>query len=535
MAGSSYTEDLNDLSLAENDGDWLEFTSLSYNGQGSTAGGDGDYPAIEGSFAVTQDCSKDASIGSLGYDNSGDIGGHGVDGAYLVWQNYMINSNVDTYANGGFRLVVGTTAANFLSWDVGGSNKGRYPYGGWQCHAVNTSVGHDDQGGSGIATEEIVGAAVNVITGSSKGETHNVDAIRYGRCSAIFTGGEAADYCEIAGFAALNDASSWGLIQTTPGGYLWKGRMALGSAGAAVDFRDTGVNIFIDWTPKVTANFNTIDVSHIDSNVEMTGFTFQVLDITTASRGRWITTNDAAVALTSCNFIDMNTFVFDSNTTIDTCTFRRCGLVTQGGSDFDDCLFDEPSATGFLMDDANLVDNCDWISDGTGYAIELDASMAGNSYTLSGCSWTGYAGIDGDTGNECILNDTGGEVTLAVGTGQTPTVHNVNPSTTIIDSSVPLYIIVKDVAGDPIVNAQVYIATASGGAQIYNDDTDGAGEVDTSYSAGVPQSVIVWIRKGSNADDPRYKSYSSEQTIAAVTGLSLAVTLVEDPNNNATT
>jgi hypothetical protein len=271
----------------------------------------------------------------------------------------------------------------------------------------------------------------------------------------------------------------------------------------------------------------------------MTGFTFQLLDITTASKGRLLMTADADVALDNCTFIDMDSFIFSVSTnavTIDGSIFRRCGLVTQGGATFESCVFDEPSgAVAFLVDDLDIVDNCIFNSDGTGHALELDASMAGNSYTMSGCSFVGYAATDGSTGNEAIYNNTDGPVTIGVGTGQIPTVHDDGTSVTIITASVPVYIIVKDENGDPIQNVWVGIYKTSDRTEIMNQETDVNGEVDTGYTESTPEEVEVRCRKASSGDDPRYKNYSSLQTIATTTGLSLAVTMIVDPNNNATT
>jgi hypothetical protein len=167
--------------------------------------------------------------------------------------------------------------------------------------------------------------------------------------------------------------------------------------------------------------------------------------------------------------------------------------------------------------------------------MELNASMAGNSYTMSGCSFVGYAGSDGDTGNEAIYNNTGGTVTIGVGTGQIPTVHDDGTSTTIITASVPLYIIVKDTDGVPIQNVWVGIYKTSDRTEIENQETDVNGEVDTGYTASTPEEVEVRCRKASSGDSPRYINYSSIQTIATTIGLTLSVTMQEDPNNNATT
>ncbi|NIP52229.1 MAG: hypothetical protein GWO26_09665, partial [Phycisphaerae bacterium] len=183
------------------------------------------------------------------------------------------------------------------AWTVGGNDVGVGLYLGWQCHAVNTSVTQDDDCGTYAGSgEEIVGAAVRTTTGVGKGEPHAVDVIRYGRCDAVFEYGDASNgYCTIAGFAAQNDSvnNRWGLIQEVPGGYLWQGLMSLGTSSNAVDFRDSNRIIFIKWCPKVTSNFNTIEVDNASSRVDMTNFQFIQLDTTTASDGRWVTTADA--------------------------------------------------------------------------------------------------------------------------------------------------------------------------------------------------------------------------------------------------
>lgn len=152
MTAPSYTEDLTDLSTAESATGWVEMTGTIggevYNANGSPAGGDPDYPFIQGSYSVTQDCTKDASIGSLAYNNGSGTGGHGTDGAYFVWQQFLISSNVGTYAQGGFQIVVGSGQSDFDVWYVGGKDKAPYPYGGWVNNVVNTTVSPDGTAGS---------------------------------------------------------------------------------------------------------------------------------------------------------------------------------------------------------------------------------------------------------------------------------------------------------------------------------------------------------------------------------------------------
>jgi len=537
MAAPSYTEDLTDIDLADGATGWDESSDGAWDDQGSPAYQDNEYPYIQGSYAVTADCSK-SGVGTL-IANYGSGFSMPTDGAFLVWVNFSSPQNLATYANGGIRILCGDSLGDFYSWDVGGSDFGRYPYGGWQCFAANPSVTADDTVGTPTGTWQYFGAAVNVTTGISKGEVFQVDAIRAGRCSAIFEYGDLSNgYCTIEGFATQNDTSTnmWGLIQKIPGGYLWKGRMQLGSVTNAVDFQDSNKIIFIDVTPKVTANFNTIEVINASSNVVMSGFQFICLDpSTTASAGRWLNTNNATVSLTNCTFSDMSTFVFGSNTTVDTCTFRRCGQVTQSGADFDDCIFDDcDAAVSLLSDNPDNIDNCVFNSDGSNHAIELDTACAGNTYTLAGCTFNNYATSDGSTGNEVIFNDSGGAVTInASNCVGTISVRNGTGASTTISSSVPVSVTVYDESQNYVENARVGVYTNdTSRTQIINSLTNASGVADGSWTGSTPQSVEVRVRKASSGST-KYINFSAIQTIGA-SGLDFSVTLREDINNNST-
>jgi hypothetical protein len=101
-----------------------------------------------------------------------------------------------------------------------------------------------------------------------------------------------------------------------------------------------------------------------------------------------------------------------------------------------------------------------------------------------------------------------------------------------IQGSVSVTITVKDVAGVVIQNAQTGVFATDDGTEILNADTNASGIASTTYAGATPREVKVWIRKASSGST-KYKNYSSVQNISA-SGLTLDVTLVEDPNNNAT-
>lgn len=549
MTAPSYTEDLSDFATADEASGWGEFTALSYNGQSAPTHQDNEYPLIQGSYAVVQGC-KNTAIGSIGYNYGSDCGGHGTDGAFFLWHVFAINQNINTYANGGLRAVVGSGYGDFKSWDVGGSDKPPYPYGGWTCHVVNTSVSADDTGGTPGANESHVGVAVNVTTGSSKGEPHAVDVIRFGRGSAIFQYGEVADYATIDGFATQNDNTSnrWGLIQEVSGGYLWQGRMQLGTASNAVDFRDTDVTIFIKWTPKVTANFNTIEVVNASSRVDMTGFQFICLDTSTASKGRWITTNDADINLDSCTFVDMSTFTFDSVTVALECIWKRCAQIDPGGGDLSFSSVLESSVTGggsagggaLLWNDAGDPDtklNDMTFTKGAGshHAIEFGTS-APTTINLTNMTFTGFSASNQQTTSVLYFPDKGTDTTWTVnhsGTTGTVSYYKARSGDTVnISTSVQVTVTVKDEGGSVIQGVQTAVYKTSDRTQIMNEDTNASGVATEAYTGATPVEVEVRCRKASSGAS-KYINFSSIQTIGTG-GLDFSVTMKDDPNNNAT-
>jgi len=102
----------------------------------------------------------------------------------------------------------------------------------------------------------------------------------------------------------------------------------------------------------------------------------------------------------------------------------------------------------------------------------------------------------------------------------------------VIQGSVTVKITVKDVSGTIIQNAQTGVFATDDGTEIINTDTNSSGIATTTYAGSTPREVKVWIRKASSGTTV-YKNYSSVQNITSL-GLILDVTLIEDPNNNAT-
>ena len=198
--------------------------------------------------------------------------------------------------------------------------------------------------------------------------------------------------------------------------------MQLGTATNAVDFRDSNVNIFVQWTPKVTANFNLIECINASSNIEMTGFNITCLDTTTASQGRFLMTDQCDVAIANSAFVDMDTFVFDKGgtktVTIDDTSFSRCGQITTGGASFTGCAFNKGTgATAVLASspaNAALITNSTFTSDGTGNGLEITGTAA--DFTLTNMVFSGYSAST-DADKAIYVNISTGTVNITISGG----------------------------------------------------------------------------------------------------------------------
>jgi hypothetical protein len=480
MAAPTYAEDLTDIDLAEATTAWAESSDAAWDdGGGPTA--DSDYPYIEGARAISQTMTK-ATICSLLVDAG--VGGISLptDGAFLVWQVFSSPLVLDYYANGGMRVMVGSGLGDFYSWDVGGRDFGRNPYGGWQNHAVNPAIGSpDDTVGTPGATRRYIGAACKVTAGIAKGNPHAVDAVRYGRCEARFTNGESGTPCTFAGYAASNDASTacWGLIQAIPGGYLWKGLMTIGYSSAAY-FSDSDKLVIIDNTPKVTTAFNKIEVRQAGTTLNWTRITFQKAG--SVSKGRFEMIDAADVNLESCTFIDMDTFVFLSSGSALNCAWTRCAQITApcplNGSkillstvaaDASALVWNSASDPDGYLDDMTF-------SKGTNahHAIQFGTS-APTTMTLRGTTTSGFNASNAQNDSTFYFADKGSDTVWSLsvigGTGNFSYKKARAGDTVVITlDSVTTKITVKNTSGTNIESARVLVEASDGTGDLpYND------------------------------------------------------------------
>jgi hypothetical protein len=418
--------------------------------------------------------------------------------AYLAWIEYHNPSLLDSFANGGIQLIIGSGTAAYNSWSVAGAET--IPYAGWHCFAVDPSVdtnGDITPTGSPTAVQQYFGAVAKVLgSGALKGNPFGVDVIRIGReMRSEF--GETANFATLVGAEAVANsvANRWGLLMNREGAFYMQGLFVMGTATNAVDYRDSDRVLFILDTPKVHSEFNGFEIRHASSRVDWTRYTVKALG--TASRGRFIVTNNADVNLDSCSFIDMDSFAFLGASAALDCVFLRCNAITAPGSNLSGSQVTAPTVAtntsaviwdvatnpaGFLDDMA--------FTKGTNahHAIEFGLNSP-TSISLVGQRYTGFNAANAQDDSVLHIKRTTGEVTINVSGGDTPS-YRTDGATVVIQSAVTVTLtgLVNPTEG------RVYTRDGSG-----NSDTllDGAEDITTgsfafSAEAGVHVNIVIF-------------------------------------------
>lgn len=545
---ATYATDLTEIANADDDTvetTWDELSGLALGG--SPADDDENY--IQGVNCQSQTTGTKSGLNlSIAFDNGTDISSSFVAGdCVFIWSFYAVGANLETYATGGLRVAVGASLSAFSEWDVGGSDYGRNPYGGWQNVVVDPTLTADDiVGGGHGGAYQVFGTIPYTLAAISKGTPHAVDRIMYGR-GEIYCTGTGCDFAGMAQENDYNDVTSgynrWGLFSEQGGVYLWKGLMSLGQTGTSATFSDSNKTIIIDDAAKTYAAFNKIEVNNASTSVTWTNISFTALG--TVSKGTFEMIDNATVNHYGCTFNDMNTFDYLSNGT-STSIYNSCAKVTTGGANVagasvllstvvvnDGAVYQDVAYTDTYLDGMT-------ISKGTNahHAIDFGTAVTSN-LTLRDIEFTGFGSTDDSNDSTVRFLATGGSLTLSL-IGCTVDGSDASLSNFSVDDTagitvtvsidpVDITITVEDVDKVAIENAQTAVFLLdSPFTQLMNEDTLASGIATESYGGSLPVDIKWRVRKSETADSPRYKARSGTGEITS-SGFTLSVTMEEQP------
>lgn len=521
MTVPSYTTDLSTFDLCENTGTYGDFTGMA---DGSGADGDDTDDPIQGSYHCSQQVSgvKVGDIASI-YADYGSGVTIPTDGAILIWSKFDAGGILETYANGGLRIVVGTSASVWSAWKCGGFDRVPNPYGGWRNYAINPTARTHDYNAGSISTYELAGIALYLTEqGPSKGSPFKMDAVRYGRCSIIFEYGSSGDgYANFLDAAEKNDANDatdgynrWGLFQVVSGGYLWKGRMQLGTTTNATEFDDSDALIFIDDVVNCTANFNTIEVNNASSIINWNNVIFKALG--TTSPGRLVMNHNADMNIDACQFFDMGDFGFGGTLSefLD-CAWSGCGQITVNGGKLNGSQISGCTVDGSSTDEAAVIWDVATDPDGylddltitkgsaTNHAIEFGDTVP-SSLTIRNGTFSGYNASDSQYDSTFYFADTSGTITLnLVNCSGNVSVKTAGCTVNVVEDPVTVQVTVKTAGGAVIQNARVMVRASDGtGPFPYQDSVtisnSGTTATVTHNSHGMASNDYVDIKGASH-------------------------------------
>jgi len=477
---------------------------------------------------------------------------------------------MDTKTNSGIQLAIGD-GTDTIGYDNAGADVAVFRHSDgqvdWQCLVLDTAnlpAGFAVIRGveANLTLTAITELGANFTTTvKSVGGVENCfcDQIRYGNGGIDVLGGTSGargTFLQVATEDRDNTSTkAYGILrELAPGSFGAQGRIDFGETGTATHyFKDT--NFVVTWEERgqasarygVTLQSNGTGVGSFElgeisgSENGQNGGTL----IMPASSGAPFDASDAT--LDFCQMYDttlknwtgaidfsndatngLNHDVFD-------CAFDTCGTIDIGRVDFVNNTVINSAATSAMtiLNTLNtLWSDTNFISDGTGHAIRFRPTGAGPfTYTINDANVTGYAVIDGSTGNEVLLIDpvtTSADITItkAGGTGIMTVMEAAGYTGTFtLLQSVNIDITVTDQAGDPIENARVAVDDAAG-TQVMNELTNASGFASEAFTGSTPNAATIFVRKNSTGST-RYVNFSKTDTIST-TGLTLSVTMLTD-------
>ena len=556
MAVPSYTEDLTDISLMES-GE-TNAVALNISGGGGGAPAFGADLAMQGLGCWDKPCSNAERAIAV---NIAAGSGTTAAGVHIFQWGFVGTPGItDNLATRGVYVLAGTGVSAIVQFHVDGSDTfgagGRvgkcYPYR-YVTTANTGSVPYRTLVGSPGATPTYFGYGLKT-TATAKGSNIGMDAVRYGT-GAYITAGEIANPATFDGFATQNDSinNRWGILTKVGNSYELQGRFVIGQNNSKVAtlayFEDSDVNIVLNDTVHTETDFTQIIIDHASTEVYWTNVSITALG--TNNPGRLVVNNASTVVeITGGTFTDLGITTLRAACVIDGVTWRTSDTVTANSASLTSCTFDRSSASTALgCDDLDLLDDCTFVSDGTGHAIDLGTisatdTMGWNCALVSSVSeWTGTAGTTvgvSGTANDAILVNVAASQTLTinVATGATiPTVRNTGTGTvTITAGQVTTTITVVDIdTGSAIQNANVYLLAGAGGPLTEGTViigtstlTDVNGQVSDTRSLGSNQPITGRVRRASSGFGTLYKTSPISGTINSASGADITVQMIKD-------
>lgn len=471
-----------------------------------------------------------------------------------MWVNMTAFGTLDTLANTGLAIRISSDTpgiTNYKDFTIAGSDGANGWTGGWKLFVIDpTKTASRVNGACDIGAIRTLGIWIDCAK-SVRAESIFIDQIAVGTGLSI-EGTSVVGWKDVMDYCTDYPNRAWGMMQERDGVYYAFGKFTIGDTaqGAAVSFKDsgrviqfgtsqyyqgaawkttfptTGCGIVVEDIAAHTTIFEdgvivgadngrsgTVFIGNADQNVTFDLYGGSNADSTTKLYGTIFKVMKGTLVMGN-----------DADHLMYGCTFAQCGQFDPvGAPKIRNCTFAETThADSALLWNENIdINDCKFIANTTGAGIEMPSSV-GTPYDYDDLIFSGNT--------KDVLNSSGNPITITKTGVSDPTTSEGAAVT--FSGSVSITVTVKDTGGNLLADVQTAVYKTSDRTQLMNEDTV-AGVATEAYTGATPVDVEVRCRKSSHPGT-KYKNFSSLQTIAAGTGLTLSVTLEEDTYNNAT-
>lgn len=500
----------------------------------------------------------------LGAGNELDFGvaGGEEDQFIYMWVNMAAFAVLDDISTGGLFIRVSSDSpgtANYLDYCIAGGNGSSNGVssngwtGGWKLFVLDPTLPPTRSNGTQSA---IIGSIVTVglymeVWDSVRAESIFIDQIAVGSGLRI-TGDSTTGWQEVMEYCTDYTNRAWGMVQEKDGIYYLFGKFYIGDStqSANTSFADSGrilqfgtsqyynsggswvstmpvdaCGIIVEDHASYTTTYtdgvivgsnngrsgSTI-LGNADQDISLDLYGGNNVDSVTAFYGTTIkdvlgvinSGNDAGHKFLGCSFLKSSQFDPIGAPLIRNCTFAET-------IDVDSAL---------LWNESIDIQDCNFIANTLGAAIEMPSDV-GTPYSFTRLYFSGNT-YD-------VLNSSGNPIDINKSGIPPSDPSTYEGSTVAYLASVDIIITVKDEGGNLLEDVWVGVYKTSDRTELLKVETI-SGVASNSYSGSTPVEVEVRCRKSSTADDPRYKNFSSIQTVGT-SGLDFAVTMIVDPYN----
>lgn len=348
---------------------------------------------------------------------------------------------------------VGSGTGAYYSYTVGSPTVAYPAKGGWAILAIDPNIAaHRDAtvGSPNIAACSYFAAFATCST--SKVENLVFDAIDVGY-GLYLTGGDGGDTDGVFADFVTDDEGSlstgrFGYVTTQSGVLFVYGQLVIGATSAsgtftaaATGFTDSAAAVV--WPEhKAAAGFSgaVLHLGNASTLINLTRCTLSSRGTVAGEDTRAVLTvvgTSGALSVVGGSVSNFASLTLTSGATLDGVVISLCGQIAAAGANLSNSSVQNSTAPSALLwniatDTNGLLNAMSFASAGTGHAIELGASTP-SAISFSGHDYSGYAVVDGTTGNEVLYNNSGTAITISiVGGGEVPTVRNGAGASTVI-------------------------------------------------------------------------------------------------------